>query len=115
MPDFKTSALGMGAFLGISCNLRYQLLGGADRWMTEHLTSLASSVSATALGRIVNNQIGEPTRLFALGLPIHATIAQSASAATRQFTRKKVVKKRRRVKKRRAAPAHTDAPPLVPA
>ena len=105
----------MGAFLGISCNLRYQLLGGADRWMTEHLTSLASSVSATALGRIVNNQIGEPTRLFALGLPIHASIAQSASAATRQFTRKKVVKKRRRVKKRRAAPAHTDAPPLVPA
>ena len=116
VPDFKTSALGMGAFLGISCNLRYQLLGGADRWMTEHLTSLASSVSATALGRIVNNQIGEPTRLFALGLPIHATIAQSASSATRQFTRKKVVKKRRRVvKKRRAAPAHTDAPPLVPA
>ena len=108
VPDFKTSALGMGAFLGISCNLRYQLLGGADRWMTEHLTSLASSVSATALGRIVNNQIGEPTRLFALGLPIHATIAQSASSATRQFTRKKVVKKRRRVvkKRRRRSGAH---------
>jgi hypothetical protein len=116
VPDFKTSALGMGAFLGISCNLRYQLLGGADRWMTEHLTSLASSVSATALGRIVNNQMGEPTRLFALGLPIHATIAQTAGSATRQFTKKKVVKKRRKVvKRRRAAPAQTDAPPLVPA
>jgi hypothetical protein len=84
--------------------------------MTEHLTSLASSVSATALGRIVNNQIGEPTRLFALGLPIHATIAQTAGSATRQFTKKKVVKKRRKVvKRRRAAPAQTDAPPLVPA
>ena len=30
VPDLKTSMLGMGAYLGLSCNLRYQLIGGAD-------------------------------------------------------------------------------------
>ena len=116
VPDLKTSALGMGAFLGISCNLRYQLLGGADRWMTEHLTSLASSVSATALGRVINNQLGEPTRLFALGLPMHASLAQTAGSAIPQLTKKKVVKKRRKVVKKRvaAAAATTTATPEVP-
>jgi hypothetical protein len=113
VPDLKTSALGMGAFLGISCNLRYQLLGGADRWMTEHLTSLASSVSATALGRVVNNQIGEPTRLFALGLPMHATVAQTAGAAIPQFTKKKVVKKRRKVVKKSVAAATSSNAPTA--
>jgi hypothetical protein len=111
VPDFKTSALGMGAFLGISCNLRYQLLGGADRWMTERLTSLASSVTATALGRVVNNQIGEPTRLFALGLPMHATLAQTAGAAAiPQLTKKKVVKRRRKVVKKRVVPSAQQTP-----
>lgn len=114
VPDLKTSALGMGAFLGISCNLRYQLLGGADRWMTEHLTSLAGAVSATALGRVVNNQVGEPTRLFALGLPMHATMAKTAGSAIPQFTKKKVVKKRRKVVKKRVAPS-SDVPTAVAA
>ena len=31
VPDLKTSMLGMGAYLGLSCNLRYQLIGGARR------------------------------------------------------------------------------------
>merc|ERR1712100_643711 len=56
VPDVKTSALGMGAFLGLSCNARYQLIGGADRWMTDRLTSLGSAITATALIRLTNNQ-----------------------------------------------------------
>ena len=67
VPDLKTSVLGMGAFMGLSCNLRYQLIGGADRWMTERLTTLMSAITATGLGRLANNHFGDQTRLFALG------------------------------------------------
>jgi len=59
--------LGMGAYLGLSCNLRYQLIGGADRWMTERLTTLASATTASVLGRLANTHFGDLTRLFALG------------------------------------------------
>jgi len=107
VPDIKTQALGMGAFLGLSCNMRYQLIGGADRWMTERLTSMTSGLTATALARIANNQVGDSTRLFALGLPLHATAA--AVASRRSLTgfgkKKKVVKKKKMVKKKKTKAA----------
>ena len=103
VPDLKTSVLGMGAFMGLSCNLRYQLIGGADRWMTERLTTLMSAITATGLGRLANNHFGDQTRLFALGLPIHATMTtRSAAKATPKKT-KKVKKKVKKSKKKKAA------------
>ena len=103
VPDLKTSVLGMGAFMGLSCNLRYQLIGGADRWMTERLTTLMSAITATGLGRLANNHFGDQTRLFALGLPIHATaIKRTATKATTKKT-KKVKKKVKKSKKKKAA------------
>jgi len=99
VPDLKTSMLGMGAYLGLSCNLRYQLIGGADRWMTERLTSLASAITATGIGRLANNHVGDQTRLFALGLPMHATAIRSSRAAAPVKKKTKVVKKKRKVKK----------------
>lgn len=100
VPDLKTSMLGMGAYLGLSCNLRYQLIGGADRWMTERLTTLASAITATGLARLANNHFGDQTRLFALGLPIHATAVRSTAV---QPTKKKTktVKRQKRVKKQK--------------
>jgi hypothetical protein len=93
----------MGAFMGLSCNLRYQLIGGADRWMTERLTTLMSAITATGLGRLANNHFGDQTRLFALGLPIHATaIKRTATKATTKKT-KKVKKKVKKSKKKKAA------------
>jgi hypothetical protein len=87
VPDVKTSALGMGAFLGLSCNARYQLMGGADRWMTDRLTSLGSAITATALMRLSNNQVGEQTRLFLLGLPLHAQSLQQRVRGTTGYSR----------------------------
>ena len=110
VPDTKTSALGMGAFLGLSCNTRYQLIGGADRWMTDRLTSLGSGITATALMRLSNNQIGEQTRLFLLGLPIHTPVRYRQSLTSscgRGFRKTKKVK--RKVKRKKSAPAATPA------
>ena len=92
---------GMGAYLGLSCNLRYQLIGGADRWMTERLTTLASAITATGLGRLTNSQLGDQTRLFALGLPVHATAVRSA--APKKSKKKTVTKKVKKKKSKKSA------------
>ena len=127
VPDVKTSALGMGAFLGLSCNARYQLIGGADRWMTDRLTSLGSAITATALMRLTNNQVGEQTRLFLLGLPLHAqrqrvrgttgyTRASSKKSAGGVRKTKKVKRKvKRKVPAAAVAADATVAPPATPA
>ena len=108
VPDLKTSVLGMGAYLGLSCNLRYQLIGGADRWMTERLTTLASAITATGLGRLANSQLGDQTRLFALGLPVHATAVRSA-AAPKKSKKKTVTKKVKKKKSKKSAAAKETA------
>lgn len=107
VPDLKTSVLGMGAYLGLSCNLRYQLIGGADRWMTERLTTLASAITATGLGRLANNHFGDQTRLFALGLPVHATAIRTSQKTTskKKKTVTKKVKKKKSKKVKEAAMA----------
>ncbi|CAL6355055.1 unnamed protein product [Bathycoccus prasinos] len=127
VPDVKTSTLGMGAFLGLSCNARYQLIGGADRWMTDRLTSLGSAITATALMRLTNNQVGEQTRLFLLGLPLHAqrqrvrgttgyTRASSKKSAGGVRKTKKVKRKvKRKVPATAVAADATVAPPATPA
>ena len=107
VPDLKTSVLGMGAYLGLSCNLRYQLIGGADRWMTERLTTLASAITATGLGRLANSQLGDQTRLFALGLPVHATAVRSA--APKKSKKKTVTKKVKKKKSKKTSAARETA------
>lgn len=121
VPDVKTSALGMGAFLGLSCNARYQLIGGADRWMTDRLTSLGSAITATALIRLTNNQVGEQTRLFLLGLPLHAQRqrVRGTTGYTRASSSKKSaggVRKTKKVKrkvKRKVPAAASSATPAM--
>jgi hypothetical protein len=108
VPDLKTSVLGMGAYLGLSCNLRYQLIGGADRWMTERLTTLASAITATGLGRLANSQLGDQTRLFALGLPVHATAVRS-TAAPKKSKKKTVTKKVKKKKSKKTSAARETA------
>merc|ERR1712100_530176 len=121
VPDVKTSALGMGAFLGLSCNARYQLIGGADRWMTDRLTSLGSAITATALIRLTNNQVGEQTRLFLLGLPLHAQRrrVRGTTGYTRASSSKKSAggvrktKKLKRKVKRKVPAAASSATPAM--
>ena len=100
VPDLKTSMPGMGP-PGLSCNLRYQL-GGADRWMTERPTTLASAITATGLGRLANNHFGDQTRPRA-GLPMHATVRASTTKASSK--KKKTVTKVKKKKSKKAREA----------
>jgi hypothetical protein len=88
--------------------LRYQLIGGADRWMTERLTTLASAITATGLGRLANSQLGDQTRLFALGLPVHATAVRS-TAAPKKSKKKTVTKKVKKKKSKKTSAARETA------
>ena len=76
VPDLRTGALGTAAWLGLSCTARYNLLAGADRWMHERLSSLTAAVAGTCALRLVNNHIGDASRLWLLGLPSSDALAQ---------------------------------------
>lgn len=80
VPSVTTSALGYGAFLGLSGNLRYQLLSGADRWMGAHMNHASLVIFGTTILRALNNRLGEPSRLMLLGLD-QETVPQDAAAA----------------------------------
>lgn len=69
-PGVRTSALSYGAFLGLSGNLRYQLLYGAERLMQEHFEHLAVAIFCSGTFRVLNIYIGDATRLAWLGLDV---------------------------------------------
>jgi hypothetical protein len=82
VPSIATSALGYGAWLGLSSNVRYNLLGGADRWMRERLSSLSTTWVCTGFARLGNNHVGDMSRLWLLGLPTAAPLGLGAGAIT---------------------------------
>eukprot|EP00249_Psilotum_nudum_P016670 c25936_g1_i1 orf=357-1994(+) len=67
-PSVRTSALSYGAFLGLSGNLRYQFVYGADRVMRQHFDNLGFVVLCSCALRFLNIHIGDVTRLSWLGL-----------------------------------------------
>ena len=81
LPSLQTTVGGYAAWLGLSGNVRYQLLGGADRWMRERLSSLGTCWAATTGARLANNAAGDASRLWLLGLPAYAYPALMAQPA----------------------------------
>ncbi len=61
------SALGYGAFMGVSGNLRYQLLAGLDRAMATNFNSMGLVVTSNIGFRWLNIRLGESSRLQWLG------------------------------------------------
>ena len=80
VPTRATSAAGFAAWLGLSGNVRYQLLGGADRWMRERLSSLSTTWVTTAFARLANNHVGDASRLWLLGLPAAPSVLAGGAA-----------------------------------
>eukprot|EP00899_Mesostigma_viride_P002659 jgi/Mesvir1/12394/Mv00567-RA.1 len=85
--DVGRSALGYAAFMGLSGNIRYNLLAGFDRWMLTSFQSLALVRSCTTLMQLINIRIGEPSRRAWLGYPaedsqLMAGVSALAAAAT---------------------------------
>ncbi|KAK9816670.1 hypothetical protein WJX72_003527 [[Myrmecia] bisecta] len=69
IPDVRTSACGLAVSTGIFTNLRYQMIGGVDRYLFDHSNFLWSYLAASGIVRVISNRIGEPTRLHLQGLP----------------------------------------------
>lgn len=68
VPSSRTYALGTGAFLGLYANLRYQLLCGIDRGLSNYFDAIGVSLFFSTALRVLNVQIGETSRLAWLGV-----------------------------------------------
>ncbi|KAH8970529.1 hypothetical protein BDL97_02G092100 [Sphagnum fallax] len=67
LPSVSTSALSHGAFLGVSGNLQYQLLNGAERVTQQHFNHLGVVLFCSTVLRVLNIQIGDVTCFTWLG------------------------------------------------
>ncbi|CAI6001344.1 unnamed protein product [Closterium sp. NIES-64] len=85
VPSPAKSAVAFGAFTGLSGNLRYQLLYGADRVLQEHFNHIPVAILGTTALRVGNILLGEPSRLSWLGLDSESV--QQAQAEHRAYHR----------------------------
>ncbi|CAI5486959.1 unnamed protein product [Closterium sp. Naga37s-1] len=85
VPSPAKSAVAFGAFTGLSGNLRYQLLYGADRVLLEHFNHIPVAILGTTILRVGNILLGEPSRLSWLGLDSESV--QQAQAEHRAYHR----------------------------
>lgn len=104
IPDMRRSAGGLALSMGLFANLRYQMIGGIDRYFFEHSTQLWSYMTTSSVFRVISNRFDEATRLHLQNLPTEAPrstqLRQLAVAkATAQPKRVRKVKKVRKVKR----------------
>lgn len=97
IPDIGKSSAGMGAYMALSANLRYQAVSGIDRGMFDHCNVLWMYLGASSAVRLCNNLIGEPTRRWLQGIPTRNPAAAKqrlavTAAPVAQAQRKKPVK-----------------------
>lgn len=70
IPSVTTNALGYGAFLGLYANVRYQLLFGIDRGVTNYFDVIGVALFFSTALRVLNVQIGETSRKAWLGVEV---------------------------------------------
>lgn len=98
IPEIGKSSAGMGAYMALSANLRYQAVSGIDRGMFDHCNVLWMYLGASSTVRLCNNLIGESTRRWLQGIPsrslapMQERIPVVAAAPVTQAQRKKPVK-----------------------
>ena len=63
IPSLQTSASGMALSMGVFSNLRYQLVGGIDRYLFDHAEHLWPYLAASSAFRWVSTIYGNETRL----------------------------------------------------
>jgi hypothetical protein len=68
-PTLAAGAGGLGAFMGISSNVRYQLVAGMDTYLFGHSNFLWSYLALSGVMRVVSNAVSTNSRLFLMGLP----------------------------------------------
>ncbi|CAF2015470.1 unnamed protein product [Brassica oleracea var. botrytis] len=86
VPSITTNALGYGAFLGLYANLRYQLLCGFERAMSNHFDVIGVALFFGTAVRIMNVQLGERSRQVWLGVEADP-LAQSDDLLAKAYNR----------------------------
>ena len=63
IPDMRTSAGGLAVTMGAFTNVRFQIVGGIDRYLFDHSNYLVSYLALSTAFRAASTWIGQPTRL----------------------------------------------------
>jgi len=88
IPGLEQNMLGMCAFVGLHAHLRYQTIGGIDRYLFDHSSFLWSYIAASLLFRVANVSIGEASRPWFQGAHLTSssqTVSSYSSAPSLQM------------------------------
>lgn len=106
-PRASTAAAGLGGFMAISSNFRYQMVAGMDRYLFGHSNFLWSYLVATSVVRAMSHAVSQPSRLYFMGLPTTAPeqpVQRSPTAnELAALRRRQQIAKQRRADAARAA------------
>ena len=64
VPSAQRSALGMAASMGVFGNMRYQLVSGVDRMLSDRINFMWVYLLLSSCCRAANQCLGHPTRLY---------------------------------------------------
>jgi hypothetical protein len=68
VPNVSTSAGGLAAFMAINANLRYQAIGGLDRWLYARAAAMSVYGAVSGVARAAGAGVGELSRAWWQGL-----------------------------------------------
>ncbi|GAX80601.1 hypothetical protein CEUSTIGMA_g8036.t1 [Chlamydomonas eustigma] len=92
VPDIGRSSGGLAAFFALNANVRYQLIGGLDRYLFGHSNFLWTYLGITGAARIGSMAVGELSRPWWQGLPEPQQTERKQVKTSRKVS-KKVSKK----------------------
>ena len=90
-PSESAWALGTGADLGLSANLRYNLIAGLERWMSASWSGMAAASAGTAVARVINHALAEPIQHTLTGLPRRNVDWRATRARLDEATRNRML------------------------
>jgi len=74
VPSIQRSSGGLAAFFAANANVRYQLIGGLDRYLFNHSSYMWAYMGISGLARLGSQAVGEMSRPWWQGLPNPATL-----------------------------------------
>lgn len=101
VPDVARSSGGLGAFFALTNNVRYQLLGGMDRYLFGHSNFMWTYMGFSGFARLLGAGVSELSRSYWQGLPTQPALQM------KQRTTQRV----RKLKKKRQSAANSSSKP----
>lgn len=77
VPSVQHSSGGLAAYFAANANVRYQLIGGLDRYLFNHSSYLWAYMGLSGLARIASTSVGEMSRPWWQGLPTPSSLPAS--------------------------------------